>query len=55
MYSNTVDGTTDGPALGAIIYVSVLLEGQPVKAFVDTGSPVSIVSIKCLLGETQGF
>jgi len=45
----TVDGSTDGPALGPTVYVDVLLEGQPVKALVDTGSPVTIVSIKCLL------
>jgi len=45
----TVDDSTDGPALGPTIYVNVLLEGQPVQVLVDTGSPVTIVSIKCLL------
>ena len=45
----TIDGTTDGLALGP----TVLLEGQPVKAVVDTGSPVTIVSVKCF-EETQG-
>ena len=37
------------PALGPSIHVEVLLEGHPVKALVDTGSPVTIVSISCLL------
>ena len=32
-----------------MIFVDVILEGQPVKALVNTGSPVTIVSIKCLL------
>jgi len=52
-----VDGTTDGPALGPTIYVNVLLEGQPLKALVDAGSPVTTVSTKCLLDvlENSGF
>ena len=29
--------------------MEVSLEGQPVKALVDTGSPVTIVSVDCLL------
>jgi len=43
------DGSADGLVLGPTLFVEVLLEGQPVKALVDTGSPVTIVSIKCLL------
>ena len=43
----SADGS--GPTLGPMIFVDVILEGQPVKALVDTGSPVTIVSIKCLL------
>jgi len=38
------------PALGPAFHVEVLLEGHPVKALVDTGSPVTIVSITCLFG-----
>ena len=36
------------PTFGPMIFVDALLEEQPVKALVDTSSPVSIVSIKCL-------
>jgi len=42
-------GSADGPVLGPTLFVEVLLEGQPVKALVDTGSPITIVSMKCLL------
>ena len=37
------------PSLGSTISVEVVLEGRPTKALVDTGSPVTIVSIDCLL------
>ena len=37
------------PSLGPTISVEVVLEGRPSKALVDTGSPVTIVSIDCLL------
>ena len=40
---------SNNPALSPSIHVEVLLEGHPVKALVDTGSPVTIVSITCLL------
>ena len=38
-----------GPTLGPAVTVELNLEGQPVKPLVDTGSPVTIVSIDCLL------
>ena len=37
------------PALGPTISTKVVLEGKPMKALVDTGSPVTIVSIDSLL------
>jgi len=37
-----------GPTLGPMIFVDTLLKGQPVKALVDTTSPVTIVFIKFL-------
>ena len=42
----TAKGKGDWTNLGA---VELNLEGQPIKALVDTGSPVTIVSIDCLL------
>ena len=33
------------PSLGPTISAKVVLEGRPTKALVDTGSPVTIVSI----------
>ena len=39
----------DGPSLGPTLAVEVCVEGQPTKALLDTGSPVSIVSIEFLL------
>ena len=39
----------DGPSLGPTLAVKVCVEGQPTKALLDTGSPVSIVSIEFLL------
>lgn len=39
----------NGPVLGPIISVEVMLEGHPVKALLDTGSPVTIASIECML------
>ena len=38
-----------GPTLGAAVSVELKLEGQPVKALVDTRSPVTIVSTDCML------
>ena len=43
------EGEANGPILGPAISVEVLLEGHPVMALVDTGSPITIVSINCLL------
>ena len=37
------------PSLGPTISVEVVLKGRPTKALVDTGSPVTIVSIDSLL------
>ena len=42
-------GSADGPVLGPTLFVDVMLEGQPVKALVDTGSPITTVFVKCLL------
>ena len=42
-------GEPEGPTLGPTVLVNVLLEGHPVKALVDTGSPITIASIECLL------
>ena len=39
----------DGPFLGPTLAEEVCVEGQPTKALLDTGSPVSIISIKLLL------
>ena len=38
-----------GPTLGPAVTVELHLEGQPVKALVDTRLPVTIVLIDCLL------
>lgn len=38
------------PVLGPTISVEVLLEGHPVKALVDTKSPITILSINCFIG-----
>ena len=42
-------GEAQGPVLVPAISVELLLEGQLVNAVVDTGSPITIVSIDCLL------
>ena len=39
----------DGPSLDPTFAVEVCVEGQPTKALLDTGSPVSIISIEFLL------
>ena len=39
----------DGSSLGPTLAVEVYVEGQPTKALLDTGSPVSIISIEFLL------
>ena len=39
----------DGPSIGPTLAVEVCVEGQPTKALLDTGSPVSIISIEFLL------
>ena len=41
-------GETDA-CLGPILMVEVECEGTPTKALVDTGSPVTIVSLKFLI------
>ena len=45
----TTGGKPEGPTLGPTVLLNVLLEGYPVKGLVDTGSPITIVSIECLL------
>ena len=42
-------GETSDPVLGPTVYVDVFLEGQPVRALVDTEPPVTIASIDCIL------
>ena len=42
-------GEAQGPVLGPTVSVEVLQEGQMVNALVDTGSPITIASIDCLL------
>ena len=42
-------GEAQGPVLGPAVSVELLLEGQMVNALVDTGSPITIASIDCLL------
>ena len=43
------EGKPEGSTLGPTVLANVLLEGHPVKALVVTGSPITIVSIDCLL------
>ena len=38
-----------GPSLGSTLAGEVYVEGQPTKALLDTGSPVSIILIEFLL------
>ena len=42
-------GKANGRVLRPIISVEVMLEGHPVKALLDTGSPLTIASIECVL------
>ena len=49
MYILRSQGEVNGPVLGPIVSVAVMLEGYPVKALQYTGSPVTIVSIECVL------
>ena len=49
MHVLAAEGKPEGPTLGPTVLANVLLEGHPVKALVDTGSPITIVSIDCLL------
>ena len=49
MHVLAAEGKPEGPTLGPTVLTNVLLEGHPVKALVDTGSPITIVSIDCLL------
>ena len=39
----------DSPSLGPTLTAEVCVEGQPTKALLDTGSPISIISIEFLL------
>ena len=49
MHVLAAEGKPEGPTLGPTVLANVLLEGHPVKVLVDTGSPITIVSIDCLL------
>ena len=49
MHVLAAEGKPEGPTLGPTVLTNVLLEGHPVKALVDTESPITIVSIDCLL------
>ena len=42
-------GNVTGPSLGPVVTVELSVEGQQVKTLADTGSPVTIISIDCLL------
>ena len=42
-------GNVTGPSLGSAVTVELSVEGQQVKALVDTGIFVTIISIDCLL------
>ena len=42
-------GEVQGPVLGPAVSVELLLERQMVNALVDTGSPITMASIDCLL------
>ena len=49
MHVLAAKGKPEGPpTLGPTVLVNVLLEGHPVKALVDTTSPITIVSIDYL-------
>ena len=39
----------DGPHLGPIVMTHVVIEGSTVEALMDTGSPIKIASVECLL------
>lgn len=39
----------EGPCQGTIVEAEICIEGQLVMALIDTGSPISIVSIDLLL------
>ena len=45
----TNQGADRGPTLGPTLKVKALIEGCPTEALIDTGSPVSLVSIDFLL------
>ena len=49
MHALKPKGEAQGLVLGPAISVELLLERQPVNALGDTGSPITIVSIDCLL------
>lgn len=49
MHSITSEDAQHSSTLGPIPMAEVQLEGEPVKALLDTGSPVTIVSLKFLL------
>lgn len=49
MHVLKMEGDAKGPALGPAVMVDILLERHPVKALVETGPPITIVSIDCLL------
>ena len=49
MYSISSKVDVGGVELGPVPMAEVVLEGEPVKALLDTGSPVTIVSLEYLL------
>ena len=49
MHALKPKGEAQGPVLGSAVSVEVLLEEKMVNALVDTGSPITIASIDCLL------
>ena len=49
MHSITAPESKEGASLGPTIYGEVEFEGMPVRALLDTGSPVTIASLDCVL------
>ena len=49
MYGVTPTNSPAAATLGPTIRTQVMLEGESVEALVDTGSPATIVSLKCII------
>lgn len=49
MHGVTSGSPTSTVKLGPVVTAEVLLEGESVSALVDTGPPVTIVSLECIM------